>query len=238
MHLPLAVVHNRKVGDAALRTKDWMVETRRKCGDRKRWAARGSKWHALDRWGQIIGTSAVTEVSFYDVTGCNELALSPEHSNETLFVSADSGFRPSPSAAFLPARSQARSFRALTARVLDDRAISPQSAHDECRDIIEKEQFFSSQAGEHYAIGTSNVGYLLAVQVRGRWSVLRSERDIRSPDNYGCFRPIAIFDMNQDGVPEVVLRHSSGESWCDAVLGRNRAGKWELVAISPGSALV
>jgi len=44
--------------------------------------------------------------------------------------------------------------------------------------------------------------------------------------------------MNQDGSPEVVLFQSMGESWGDLVLGRGRDGKWTVVAISPGSAIV
>jgi len=45
--------------------------------------------------------------------------------------------------------------------------------------------------------------------------------------------------MNQDGVPEVVLRQSAaGEAWGDLVLGRGADGRWTVVAISPGSAII
>jgi hypothetical protein len=46
-----------------------------------------------------------------------------------------------------------------------------------------------------------------------------------------CFRPLAVFDMTGDGVPEIVLRASG---WNDVVLQREPDDTWSIVASSPG----
>src|SRR5438552_2741379 len=94
-------------------------------------------------------------------------------------------------------------------------------------------------AGERYGVATSNIGYLVARLDGHSWTPVLSRSEPRKrPPYFTCYRPISIFDMNQDGTPEVVLFQSMGESWGDLVLGRGRDGNWTVVAISPGGAIV
>jgi hypothetical protein len=244
-HVPLAVVRNGQVGDAVPRPAKWPAVRPRDCGPRSRWAVVGSRWHALDGWGQIVGTGIVRERPVYDVTRCAELALSLSPAGtidgRTLFVSEDSAWRPSPSPAFSPSAAVRESFRALVAGTINDRPAGRAALHPQCAAIKEREHFFGGPAGERYAIGTSNIGYVVARLDGERWTPVatRIERYRAHPEAVTCYRPVAIFDMNQDGVPEVVLRQSAaGEAWGDLVLGRDPDGGWSVVAISPGTAVI
>lgn len=87
-------------------------------------------------------------------------------------------------------------------------------------------------------MGTSNVGYVIArvdPSARTGWSVVASERTgDKGPFSSLCYRPISIFDMNGDGLPEVILRWSEGPAWSDIILGLGEKGRFELIASSPG----
>jgi len=55
-HVPLAVVRGAEVLDAVPRGRPGERHT--SCGARARWAAIGSRWRALDEWGQVVAPSA------------------------------------------------------------------------------------------------------------------------------------------------------------------------------------
>jgi len=237
----LAVVHGAAVVDAVVRAATWPAPAPLGCGPRARWATVGSRWHALDGWGQIIGDAQVSSRSIYDVTRCAELSMSKVRGagENTLYVSIDSAWRPAAPAAFTPTAAAAAAFATLIAARLDDRGVRHAALHPECAALAERVRFFTGPAGARYAIGTSNVGYLLAKLDQNSWSPLISEVTTpHEPDNYRCYRPVAVFDMNGDGLPEVVLRQSAGEAWGDLVVGRAGDGAWRVVALSPGSALI
>lgn len=239
--VPLAVVHGAAVVDAVARAATWPAEAPRDCGPRARWAMVGSRWHALDGWGQIIGDARVSNRFIYDVTRCAELSMSHVRGagENTLYVSLDSAWRPSAPAAFTPSAAAAAAFARLIAARLDDRSVRRATLHPECAALGERVRFFTGPAGARYAIGTSNVGYLVAKLDENRWSPLISEvTSPHEPDNYRCYRPVAVFDMNGDGMPEVVLRQSAGEAWGDLVVGRAGDGSWRVLALSPGSAVI
>jgi hypothetical protein len=244
-HVPLAVVRNGQVGDAVPRPAKWPAVRPRDCGPRSRWAVVGSRWQALDEWGQIIGTAAVRERPVYDVTRCAELVLSLSPAGKidghTLFVSEDSAWRPSPAPVFSPSAAARQSFRAIVEATVDDRRAGRAALHPQCAAIKERVQFFAASGGEGYAVGTSNIGYVVARLEGERWTPVTTRVENYRPHAGAvtCYRPVAIFDMNQDGVPEVVLRQSAaGEAWGDLVLGRDPAGRWGVVAISPGTAAI
>jgi hypothetical protein len=236
---------SRAQRDAVPRPAKWPAERPRHCGPRSRWAVIGSRWQALDGWGQIVGTGTVRERSIYDVTRCAELTISLSTAGRidgrTLFVSEDSTWRPSPSPAFSPSAAGRASFQALVDETINDRRAGRAALHPQCAAITERVQFFAGQAGDRYAVGTSNIGYVVARLDGESWTPImtRIERYRWHPGAVTCFRPVAIFDMNQDGVPEVVLRQSAaGEAWGDLVLGRDPDGRWSVVAISPGTAII
>jgi hypothetical protein len=239
--VPLAVVHGSVVVDAVARAATWPAPAPRDCGSRTRWATVGSRWHALDGWGQIIGDAQVSSRSIYDVTRCAELTMSKLRGagENTLYVSLDSAWRPAAPAAFTPSAAVAAAFARLVAVRLDDRSVEHAPLPPECAALAERVRFFTGPAGARYAVGTSNVGYLVAKLEQNRWSAVTTQvTSPHEPGNSRCYRPVAVFDMNGDGTPEIVLRQSAGEAWGDLVLGRAADGAWPVVALSPGSALI
>jgi len=240
-HVPLAIVRRGDVVDAVARHASPSARRTHGCGPRARWAAIGSRWHALDEWGQIVSTRTVSRREIYDVTGCAELTLSPASKGDDLaiLVSVDSSWHPSPSPAWLPDGAAQTSFRALADTTIDDRRAGRRARHRECDPMKRRVAFFTSATGERYGVATSDIGYLVARLDGESWTpVLSRSEPGKHPPSFTCYRPIAIFDMNQDGSPEIVLFQSTGESWGDLVLGRGRDGNWTVVAISPGSAIV
>src|SRR4029077_7455205 len=69
-HVPLAIVRQGEVVDAVPRRASQSARRPRDCGPRQRWAAIGSRWHALDEWGQVVSTRTVSHRDIYDETGC------------------------------------------------------------------------------------------------------------------------------------------------------------------------
>jgi hypothetical protein len=183
----------------------------------------------------------VSRRSIYDVTGCAELTLSQgdDRKDLTLYVSEDSAWRASPSPAWTPPDSVQASFETLARAAIDDGNAGRRAVQRECAGISRTKAFFTSAAGKHYGVATSNVGFLVAMFDGQSWAAVISKADLRKrAPYYTCYRPVSIFDMNADGNPEVVLFQSMGESWGDLVLGMGPDGAWRIVAISPGSAIV
>ena len=51
------------------------------------------------------------------------------------------------------------------------------------------------------------------------------------------YTPVAVFDMNGDGIPEIVIRASDGPTYADRVLALDPATMtWAEAAESPGGA--
>jgi len=238
-HVPLAVVRGADVLDAVPRRRPGGRQ--RSCGARTRWAAIGSRWRALDEWGQVVAIGAVSRRSIYDVTGCAELTLSPgdEPGRRTLYVSEDSPWRASPSPAWTPPAPVQASFQALALATIDDGRAGRRAVQRECAGISPRTAFFTSTAGKPYGVATSNVGFLIATWDGQSWAPVISRAELRSrPPATTCYRPVSVFDMNADGIPEVVLFQSMGEAWGDLVLGAGADGAWRIVAVSPGSAVI
>lgn len=231
-HVPLAVVTRGRVRYAVT------AEARgRSCGDPARWARVGSRWHTLDEWGQIVGTKVVAarEDPPYDVTACRELTLAPHDARDSarVFVSIDSVWVVPPSAAWSPSAPLRASFDGVVAKEIPDTTIAPSNVPSQCASIVGRTRYFDA-AGSHYAVGTTNAGYVIARQDRAAWTVVHLQRSRPSKSDTVCYRPLSIFDMNGDGSPEVVLRMSEGSSWGDFVLSLDSNGRWVEVAASPG----
>jgi len=233
-HVPLAVAHGNlvrsAVGDA---------ERGHSCGSRSRWRAPASRWNAIDAWGQLVGSYTVESFDDYDVTGCAEISFvgAPRNDGALLFVSADSSWRPSPPARWSPSAIEHRAFDAALSDVV--RGHAQTNIMRECKEIPDETRFFEIKTGaasQRFAVGGRNGGYLVAsLASDGSWSrdLVKSE-PVRAPDYTMCYRPVAVFDMNGDGVPEIVMRQSEPASWADFVLMRSLTGHWQVVATSPG----
>jgi hypothetical protein len=242
-HVPLAVVSHGTIRDAV----DPALHGR-SCGAPERWARRGSRWRAIDAWGKVLGTYAMDDLrEVYDATGCieEELLHPPPHDSTLLYVSADSPWREPASAEWVPTRAERTSLIALARRMSKGQSL--EHLPTPLTEIAATTRFFEfrSATGEaqHLAVAGRCGGWLVAERVESRWSIVsrevhpaRGARPDAERDHRMCFRPVAVFDMNGDGVPEIDMRFTEyeGEWWGEHVLQRTSAGTWVYVALSPG----
>ena len=227
-HVPLAVVSGRRIDDRTI--------TDRRCGSRARWKRLGSRWKALDAWGQPIGVYTAKAKDDYDVTGCAELSFSPALANDLthVLVSQDSAWRPSASVAWSAPPAQRASLAALAKTSIDDSHVAKSLEYPQCASIPERTRFFHVPGRGDWAVATSNNGWLVARSDPRGWTVRSEDHSRTTSYSTGCFRPVAIFDMNGDGVPEIVMRYSGGDGWNDFVLALGQDDRWHVVASSNG----
>ncbi|HEY1960424.1 MAG TPA: hypothetical protein VGH28_32660 [Polyangiaceae bacterium] len=225
-HVPLAVVRGGRIGDREIAT--------RRCGSSARWKTIGSRWTALDAWGQPIGTFTATAKDDYDVTGCAELAMAPSLANDLthVLVSVDSAWRPSASAAWTPPAPKRATLAWIARSTIDDTGVT--YVWEQCKSISERTRFFHVPGRGDWAVATSNAGWLVARDDARGWNVRSHDRVKPTRFASRCFRPVAIFDMNGDGVPEIVMRASGGDGWNDFVLALGPDDQWRVVSSSNG----
>ncbi len=225
-HVPLAVVKGGQITDQAFSNKN--------CGERNRWKKIGSRWRALDAWGQPLGVFTVASKDDYDASGCSELSFSPKLPNDLthVFVTVDSAWTVPESVEWAPPPMRRSAFTALANRSLFDANVS--TVWKQCESISERNRFFHVPGRGDWAIATSNNGWMVARDDKEGWSILSQDHSKTTSDSPQCFRPVAVFDMSGDGIPEIVLRFSGGDGWQDFVLAIDADDHWKLVAASPG----
>ncbi len=226
--MPLAVVTGARIGDSAF--------SDHRCGAKSRWKRLGSRWTALDAWGVPLGVHAATSKDDYDATGCAELSFSPELRDDLshVFVSVDSAWRPGASAAWAAPPAKKRALLALATATIPDARVPRDHVWSQCTSVPTRERFFHVPGHGDWAVATSNTGWLVARDDASGWTVRTRDRVGQAGFDAGCFRPLAIFDMNGDGVPEIVMRYSGGDGWDDFVLELGPGDQWRLVSASNG----
>jgi hypothetical protein len=239
-HVPLAIVDKEGFHDVGTRGKT--------CGSSKRWAKNGSHWQALDAWGQVTGQYEVGAADFYDVTACHELSLNAKTGTEGvgLFVSEDSRWSAPKSVAVTASEAQRKAFAKfaftveqswVNAKVDEDGLLGRtrffQIPSLDKKDGLPKNWAVSSGPVLVVAYETEHGGWKLA-EVKKPFGFLEPMQKNPMPNAY---RTVAVFDMNGDGVPEIVYRTSDEASYWDTVLKFDRAsGTWSDAAASPGGA--
>jgi hypothetical protein len=246
-HVPLATVLESAIRPVGKRGVE--------CGDAGRWATPGSRWHAVDAWGQKTGLYEVSGAEAFDVTTCREVSFTARSGKPGvgLYVSDDSGYAPASSAAYSASVGEKKRFERflgsmesswvnqkplgklvpLAKRTLFFQFDAPKDARWEGRvdgagKPLERPRRWAVAGGPMLV-----VAYLGA---KGHWKVASVKAPLGLADSY---TPIAVFDMNGDGIPEIVVRANDGASFADKVL-RFQADtmSWEEVAVSPGGSVV
>jgi hypothetical protein len=225
----------------------------KECGDAHRWAHPKSAWKAVDAWGQLTGTGELVHSEVYDVTNCREaeLKIATGKPGVGLYVSEDSAYHPGPSAMHVPSFSEKRHFEHFLGLV--DSAWLNGRPSGKTVPSAKRSMFFQftppkqavlpnavDAAGKavevprHWAVAGGPTLVVAYLGANGHWKVATVKRALGVADSY---TPKAIFDMNGDGVPEIVYQSSDGSNFADNVLQFNPQGfAWEDVAESPGGA--
>jgi hypothetical protein len=242
-HVPLATVQGKAIRSVGKRGKE--------CGATGRWANPHSKWHAIDAWGQRAGVFEVTSSEAFDVTGCREVAFTARSGKPGagLFVSDDSGYAPGASVADIASVPEKKRFErflgALEGSFVNQRPLgklvpwskrtmffrfdaprdkSVEGRVDGAGKPIERPRRWAVSGGPILV-----VGYL---GEKGQWKAATVKTPLGLADSY---QPVAVFDMNGDGIPEIVVRVTDGPTFADHVLSLDPATMtWSEAAESPG----
>lgn len=228
-HVPLAEVEGGRISDRAF--------SHNHCGARHRWKTLGSRWKALDAWGQPMGVFTATSKDDYYAFGCAELSFAHPLRDDLshVFVSVDSAWRAPASAEWAAPASKRATLAAIAKTRIADDLVRKELIWSQCSSIPERARYFHVPGRGDWAIVTSNAGWLVARDDPHGWTVRSFDRPATSPQYpSGCFRPVAVFDMNGDGAPEIVLRFSGGDGWQDMVVALGHDDRWRVIASSPG----
>jgi hypothetical protein len=244
-HVPLAVVEGKAIRSVGKRGKD--------CGSEARWAKPKSRWKAVDAFGQVTGIFEVAGSELYDVTQCNEVSFTAKTGKpgSGLFVSEDSMYKPGESVAYAPSIGERKRFDrflgAMESAFVNYRPIGKpvplgkrtlffqfpppkdpnwQERVDGAGKVIQRPTRWAVAGGPMLV-----VAYL---GEKGRWKAATVKMPLGLTDSY---TPVGVFDMNGDGIPEIVYQSSDGPSYADAVLSlRPDTMEWKDAAESPGGA--
>lgn len=238
--VPLAEVREGRIKGVAT--------SKRPCGLRNDWAKIGSLWSPLDAWGQPLSKtdSRVTDRKLYEGSGCYEVDLqASKDSPETarLYVAKGSGYSPAPSAKWSPDAKSAKGFEQLYASQATAWVdAKPESAAEHGKVLffhLPKQE--SSPEGAptqrrpiHWAVTGGRVLLVGYVGQTGAWKV----GQVLPPNGKDhAYEPIAVLDMNGDGLPEIVVHEEAGGVFTDRVLSFDAgAMRWEKAVESPGGA--
>jgi hypothetical protein len=211
------------------------------------WARRGERWREVDAYGQVVGTGEVTGGEGYDVTACYELCLAPTSGARGvgLFASSEGEWRPSPSLQWTPTGVDRASLTAFVGGIeqllgfpaADGASRSRPTPAPDARALYFQLRLTSSGEPEvrSFAVVGGPRAIVLAQRLpNGRWTAVYADHAPRYV--FGeAFHPLAVFDMDGDGTPEVIYHFAFGDSYGDAVLHSVSGGDdWERVAIGVG----
>ena len=244
-HVPLATVEGKAIRSVGKRGKS--------CGAESRWATPHSLWHAVDAWGQTAGFFELASSEAFDVTSCNEVSFTARAGKPGagLFVSQDSGYTPGESARYAPTTPEKKRFEHFLGsmesswvnqtplgkavpwgkRTMFFQFAPPKDASFEGRvDGAGK----PVQRPRHWVVSGGPILTIAYLGEKGNWKAASVKAPLGLADSY---MPVAVFDMNGDGIPEIVVRENDGGSFADKVLSLNpETMSWEEAAESPGGA--
>ena len=173
-----------------------------------RWAGKAHRWHALDAWGQPVGTLRSTGAEGYDASGCFEMNVAVVRGTAGTGLLASEGYRAPAKAQLQPTDEQRRSFDAFVDEIDD---VWPSTT--------KRSPVFFRGADDVLTAVVGGRVLVVAAYVDDAWVLRALENQLAlgalGPQPY---RPIAVFDLDGDGTAEIVFRADEGPWWNDVVL--------------------
>lgn len=210
------------------------------------WATGNETWMALDRFGQFAGTGRVLKGEYYSVSQCVELELQTVSGTRgvDLWVAGAMNFQPAPSAEWRPTSTEQAGLAELVKTLEGAMLRGPewQGCDTKVAALSQRVLFFHSKEADDRVHERAVVGGPLLIiaerdpQRGGAWIATF----VDTTDANAClpaqFTPKAVVDLNQDGMPEVVVHTDDGPIFGDIAYGFRPLGDWQVVARGvPGS---
>jgi hypothetical protein len=245
-HVPLAVVEGKAMHGIGKRGKS--------CGG-PLWTEPNKAWRAVDAWGRFAGDFVVKGSERDDSTTCREVSFLPA-SDDTktpapgLLVSAHSGYQPpKETARYAPSVAEKKRFErflgAMESAFVDHRPLGKVVPWGKRTMFFQvtppKDASWDGRvdgAGKpierptRWAVSGGPILVVSYLGEHGQWRAATVKPPLGLTDSY---LPVAVFDMNGDGIPEIVYQASDGPSFADTVMALDAAKMaWEDAVESPG----
>lgn len=233
-HVPLAVIEGTEIRSVSKQEKH--------CGVASRWARPKSRWQAVDAWGQVVGSVAVSGSDLDDATGCHEVSFKGKQGAEphVLFVSEDSDWRPSTKVAWTPKGDERRRFDHFSATL--EKLWVNKKPHGLPLPLLKRAMFFqvpssgetSDKRPTRWAVVGGPILLVAYLGEHGHWKVASVQNPLGAANSY---QPVGVFDMNGDKIPEIIYHSNEGPTHGDSVLSLDPDMlSWADAAVSPGGA--
>jgi len=222
----------------------------------KGWGKIGTRWRSVDAWGRVVGEVEVVESQYFENTGCHELKLKTRQGIEGsgIFASVDGGWRPPASARWTPTAAERRSlwsFIDQAERLLvtfkkqdprepyfpDGLRMPPREKRALFFRVPRRELDVDPQpfTPTRYAVVGGAVLLVIYLDPSGRWMLQHVENEGTYDRRHILYIPVAVFDMDNDTYPEIILHYSERDWWGDDVLKLDpEFDSWSVKARSVG----
>jgi len=197
---------------------------------------KGTKLTAVDAYGQSSGTFSIEGGEGYDVTQCYELSLKTIKgtAGAGIYVDEASGFKSPKSLEWTPSDKERAALGKLVADlervfVSSEKGFMCTAADKTPLPIAQRSLYFAWKPKFHettvkQAVVGGNVLVVASLEDDGKWVVRHLDYDFASACLPKAYRPLAVFDMNGDGTPEIVFHEDFADSWSDEIIAPEDPG--------------
>ncbi|MDD5305935.1 MAG: hypothetical protein PHU25_01315 [Deltaproteobacteria bacterium] len=223
------------------------------------WSKAKSRWRTVDAWGQVVGSAEIVSRSYYEYAECYDTTwkLIQGSWGAGLLASEDGDWRPPPSVQWTPSPSQ----MAALSRMVDDvyhafvftdlsfirltTGPGQTEGTDKLLPLERRTLLFTIPPRKRdsepappnptqFAVVGGPVLLVAFLHPDERWIVSAERNELTDGDRtHLTYQPIAVFDVDEDGFPEIIYRFSEGEWWGETILKLDTAfDRWREVATS------
>jgi hypothetical protein len=190
------------------------------------WAQPDQRWNALDRWGTVVGKVKVTVLDRYDVTNCDEVYVDTVKGNQGAGIFVRGDYKAPASARATLSSSQRRQLRAIIAK-RDKNVVALSKSHFAKSAAFSKRMMtFVDRDGTKRAFIGGVTASIYKLDINDVWKLEWTEKRTNGPNEWVIgFSPIAVLDIDGDGVPEIIYHSNFGEWYGDSTMHFHH-GKW------------
>ena len=218
--------------------------------DCQEWIKKDIIWYNLNKVGKVVGASKVVGKSYYDVTNCYELQLETVSGKDGigLFTSKEVHWSLDSSQIWAPSNLEKIELDSFVKKL--DKLVIDTAKLNYAKSEIKHSIFFkipiNENEDENYLSNTKCVVFgntylaIAFINSQGKWTLAHLENEYTN-SSFKIFTPVAILDIDKDGIPEIIYKDSLGHVYWDAILqikNKETINSWHVIAKSIGGATI